>query len=480
MGVSKFFFISNITLRQKIIIASIFCLVSLILFAFSLNYTKISSFDECQPISSAEKFSKDPTAASSVAEKFVPPTESIETKGLKAPDEFAYVVGKIQYPFNERFSNLYYEGNNKGMRGEKDEFGFYAASGEEVSKRWVGFARGTQGVFLLRDSLWSQQDHVVRQKSPKALILPPSWITAAVVEVANGGTINPVALPAIGDDNGWFALAPDLEVTAQERQFAAEKLFNPFPLSEDLFNLAVQPFEDQDKSSQQLTQNARITLHLLNTYIRELCSVQPKTPQSIAKRGAEIIARSDREYFGADARCAYIIPLLVENPYYREILEGKGFVIDGRDVPESLLEMVRTAVLRRRLEDGDIAIERYDVSLSERRAHIIKILEVIVPFENAPSGNHRVWVWVTGPTDQEGRWKGPNAVEGVKMLHKELANRDIDMSRVRFISKIPSLHSPDIEQLDDFKAAVKRFNEAKIWLRFNINTKQIKALIEQE
>ena len=44
--------------------------------------------------------------------------------------------------------------------------------------------------------------------------------------------------------------------------------------------------------------------------------------------------------------------------------EGKGVALWGRDVPDETLRLVRDTVLRRRLQDGPLAIERYDLTVA--------------------------------------------------------------------------------------------------------------------
>src|SRR4029453_18035846 len=97
---------------------------------------------------------------------------------LTAPAQWEHVVLKISFPIRAQYQNLRYEGHN-GLLHKG------AADATEIAERWRRLARGVRGVFVLRDSLFSQQDYVYGFP-PYALMMPPSWVSTAVVETAPG------------------------------------------------------------------------------------------------------------------------------------------------------------------------------------------------------------------------------------------------------------------------------------------------------
>ena len=99
------------------------------------------------------------------------------------------------------------------------------------------------------------------------------------------------------------------------------------------------------------------------------------------------------------------------------------------------------SLLRRRLADGDIAVERYDLSQPESRAAAIDLLRNLVPKDGAVRDGGRVWLWVNGPLDPQRKMRGADAGEWIPTFRRELDRSDIDHRRVRLFNK-PSFDLP--------------------------------------
>lgn len=393
----------------------------------------------------------------------VVPVAPAPAGGLVAPDRYAGVVPRQTFPFGARYRNLVYEGNNMAMRGPKADDGTWIASGVEVRDRWRSFARGVAKVIVLRDSLFSQQDHPTDQV-PAALLLPPSWVTAAVAEVEAGRALRGLVAPEPDDDAAWAAIA------------SAAVMFGSFPGSGRLFELAVRTRTTAMPGDRLRIENARISIRSLARDTSAMVAAASGGPDAVARAGAEAMAASDRAYFGDAIRREHILPIFVENPTPHEIVdEGKGFVIAGREIDAVIVRRARDAIIRRRLADGDVAIERYDLSRPEERRRAIVFLEAIVP-EGAAAPGGVVWVWVNGPLDALGI-RGEDATAYVVDFRAELEAARIDLSRVRLFSK-PHVDLPRGEARRlAFEAAVDRFRTLDLPLSVNLDTRALRALV---
>ena len=84
---------------------------------------------------------------------------------------------------------------------------------------------------MLRDSLFSQQDHPL-ENDPYAPLLPPGWVTAAVADVSAGVALRPMCTPGVDEDEKWKQVVenmskppPDSSIQVAEiRAVAAERL----------------------------------------------------------------------------------------------------------------------------------------------------------------------------------------------------------------------------------------------------------------
>lgn len=374
-----------------------------------------------------------------------------------APERFDHVILKIHFPMREQFSNLRYEGFNPLlMKG--------AASGEEVAQRWRDLVVGARGVFLLRDSLWSQQDHPYHRK-PYALMMPPSWVTVAVAEVAAGRAIAPLVAPPVDDDAAWAAVA------------SPAAMFGSFPPSDTLYREAVQSAKGDEPDARHAAA-ARASVRSLAADVQSMIAAAPRGAPAVAEAGAERIARSDRRYFGARLRYHRVIPLFVENPNTHEMREeGKGMTVLGRDIDPALVKLARDAVYRRRLRDGDLAIERYDLSQPAERDRAIEALEAIIgTSEPAPGGT--LWLWVTGRLDPVRKAEGENATRYLPSFLKQLAAAAVDRSRLRIVS-MPSTDVPAEGQAQFVKKDAAWYRKRDLPYNVRLNTRQFQLLLQE-
>jgi hypothetical protein len=339
------------------------------------------------------------------------------------PARYAGLV-LLAYPSPPLFPNLLYEGNNLQVRGPRSPDGAYP-DGAEVARRWRRLAHGGRSLFALRDGLFAQQDHPSGQQ-PFALMMPASWVTAALADVAAGRTLRPVRTPPLDDEDAWRAIRTPAEV------------FGSFPRSPQLFALATSRADGDGSES---VRHARAALRSLAADAVRMVRVQKHGADAVAAAGASRIARSDRRYFGGRRRRERVVLIAVENPTRTEVVrEAKGAYVRGRpDIPAAIVERAHDAVYRRRLADGDLALERYDVTRTDDRRRAIRVLEAIVP-RDRPSAGGVVWLWIVGSA-------GPFAStfaappDAVATLRRELADANVDLSRVRLLPR-PALELP--------------------------------------
>jgi nucleotide-binding universal stress UspA family protein len=93
---------------------------------------------------------------------------------------------------------------------------------------------------------------------------------------------------------------------------------------------------------------------------------------------------------------------------------------------------MRSAVLRARLQEGDAAVERYDISSPTDRRHAIGLLRAVVPGDaTAPGGV--LWVTVSGPPrpDAHGAWE--SAAAYLADFRAQLEDAGIDVARLRYL-----------------------------------------------
>src|SRR5262249_39704308 len=143
-------------------------------------------------------------------------------------------------------------GNNVSMRGPR-RGGVatrpYVADGEATARHWRESVARTRGVFVLRDSLFSQQDHPFDQR-PHALLMSPSWGAVATAAAAASVPATPMQIARADDDAGWAAL-DDAHV------------FGSFPIAERLSELARRPLASASDDDRTRIANARASLATL-------------------------------------------------------------------------------------------------------------------------------------------------------------------------------------------------------------------------
>lgn len=378
--------------------------------------------------------------------------------GLTAPSHYARVVPRLSLPLGDLFQNLYYEGNNIELRGPRTSAGLYIDSGPEVADRWREAAKRCRAIFVLRDSLYSQQDHPYRQ-TPYAPILPPSWITTAAHLAYLEHPIRPLTVFNVYDDGGWTSLLHPTD------------LFGSFPVSTALFKRATAQNNGSSPSKQREIYNARTTLILMAKDARFLIEAAPRGAVAVAQIGAERISFSDRKYFGAEIRRSHVIPIFVENPTVHEISEGKGSLPQNQSLHPEVVYMTTQVIYKRRLQDGDLAIERYDLSQPQERNRAIKLLEAIIPKGNTQKS--MVWLWVTGPLSNKGELIGQDATTWVDLFRQELSASKVNGGRVVLFSK-PSIDVPPGRfRQAAFDTYVQQFEQLAMPMSVNLTSKTI-------
>ncbi|MBX3274600.1 MAG: hypothetical protein KF729_30320 [Sandaracinaceae bacterium] len=369
-----------------------------------------------------------------------------------APERYAHLVPRAGGGSGWLFSNLYYESNNRSMRGPFDP---RPESGCENARRQRAIAARVRGLFVLRDALFSQQDHPVEHRAC-ALMMPANWVTAAAADAAAGIALRGVARPALDDDAAWAALASEAA------------MFGSFPGSRRLFETARRPLAGASASERAQTDNARRNVHALAREAQALIDAAPRGARAVAEAGAERIAASDRAYFGEALRRERVVVLAVENPNEHERRdEQKGFPIWGREVSRAVLTMVRDAVLARRLADGDLALERYDLREASERRRAVTVLEALVP---RGSTGPRVWVWVGGPI-REGTEVVEDASDRLPAFLEELDRAAIARERVVVFNR-PSLRLA--RERAAFEPAVERTRALGLPLSVNANSESLR------
>jgi hypothetical protein len=373
----------------------------------------------------------------------------------KAPAEYEHVVSRLSGRTAQVFTNLRYEGNNRALRSAFEEQADRCADAE----RTRALAARTAGLFVLRDALFSQQDHPVEQL-PCALMLPPNWVTVAVDDAMGGRVTAPVRAPGIDDDAAWEALT------------APEQLFGGFPTSETLHRWATKARASASVDDRRRIENARQAVHTLAAAGERLRMAVPEGPEAVARVGAEIIAASDREYFGDTARHDHVIPLFVENPSEHEVVdEGKGLVVHGRTLDPAAIELTRREVYLRRLQDGAAAIERYDITSEADVRRAIEVLELLAP---EGSRGHHVYVWVGGPLIK-GTERVVDVHDKMPAFVTALDDARIEMSRVTVFAR-PVFQAKG-KKREDLEAAAARARTQGVLYGVNMISGSLRSMM---
>ncbi len=371
-----------------------------------------------------------------------------------APAGHEHVVPKLSARTTRTFSNLRYEGNNRALRAETAPSAPCADA-----ERTRALASRTAGLFLLRDALFSQQDHPTTRPAC-ALMLPPNWVSVAVHDAMADRVTQPVMAPDLEDDTAWAAL----ETPAA--------LFGGFPTSDALHHWATRERAGATDEARARTLHARTAVRTLAAAAEQMRSASAKGAPAVARVGAELIAASDRAYFTDPVRRDHVIPLFVEHPSEHEIIdEGKGLVVHGRELSPAAIELTRREVYRRRLLDGPMAIERYDITRESDVRRAIEVLEMLVP---TGSTGHRVYVWVGGPLIA-GTERVLDVHDRVPSFVDALGRADIELDRVTVFAR-PVFQSRGHDR-DDLIPAIDRARAQGVLYGVNMNTSALRAMM---
>lgn len=353
-------------------------------------------------------------------------TEPLDKENvLDAPEAWEGVVPRVTLISEQRYGDLFHEANNKVMRGEQAEDGAYEDEDAVIVARWRRYAEGTRGVFVLRDSLFSQQDHPYRQDGFWPM-LPPNWVTAATARAAAKQKIEGPATYPIEDDAAW-------------KGKSIEQVFGVFPHSPSLHEQATADLEAIEDGAERdaatlRARRARAVLHHLARDVDAMRAAAPFGAEAVARAGAARIAFGDRAYFGEQTRREKIIPIFVEHPDAWEVEEGKGMHPPGAEVSDALVAMVTREVYRARLKDGALAIERYDISSKKDRARAIALLEALIP-PNDTETSGKVWLWITGDLIEGKKLEGEDPLAHMPSFLEELEGAKIDRARLELFGK---------------------------------------------
>lgn len=381
---------------------------------------------------------------------------------ISSPARYHRVVPRLGYPVKERYGDMCYEGNNLAMRGQPDLRELLPASGEEVARRWREAAEGVGCLFVLRDSLFSQPDHPWQHES-YAPMLPPAWVTLAVDHVRRGRKLEPMHTWHHSNEVAWTAAKEPAQI------------FGSFPPSQTLFALATQALADTPERERPRVLHARHTLHALASDVSSMMTYIGHGPEAVALEGAQRISRGDRRYFTDALRRERVVPILVENPDAKERDEGKGLLPQGVEVEPESARLARRAILRQRLKDGDVAIERYDISRPEERQRAIALLEELIPRDDLEPTT--VWLWVTGPLEEGAKLQGEDATTWIGALRLELEEANVNPARLQILSK-PSVPLPTGHGATEaFDEALTRFEALDLPMSVQLQTEALRRLI---
>ncbi len=221
------------------------------------------------------------------------------------------------------------------------------------------------------------------------------------------------------------------------------------------------------------TLNARASTQALALAARSMVNAAPLGVDAVAAAGAAHIAASDRSYFGAALRRDCIIPIFVENPNAHELRdEGKGMSVWQRRLPPRAVALARQAVYARRLKDGALALERYDLRHQAQRDRAQELLEQLVP---RGSIGHPIWLWVNGGSDGHG--KGDPATPYIKSFRAQLREANVELSRVILLSK-PSVRPWGVDGKAVLEAETERYRALDIPMSVHLSTGGLRKLLE--
>jgi hypothetical protein len=145
------------------------------------------------------------------------------------------------------------------------------------------------------------------------------------------------------------------------------------------------------------------------------------------------------------------------------------------NVSVDIVRLVRKHILTSRLSDGDIALERYDLSSSAERERVAGILRDLLQRPAPPGG--LVWVWMAGaPRSPDG---GCDAAVGeqARSFFDELDRMGVDRSRVRLVRK-PDLQLGGEQERTTFETALANCSALEILLPIDRTAEELRTWIE--
>jgi len=218
--------------------------------------------------------------------------------------------------------------------------------------------------------------------------------------------------------------------------------------------------------------SARSSLIQLSDHTRRLQRASAEGWRALVSEGAEIIAEGDRVYFGESTRRDHVIPVFVENPRDFELVERKGWMIPGLEIEPELARSVVTEICRRRLSDGDIALERYDLSDPRATERALRVLEWAIPSDE--DGTTNVWLWVTGKLEPvKHELVGEGALRYVEAFLERALDREINLDRLKLFNK-PAESVSD----DAFEARVREYHAESLYMSVAEGTPEVLDAME--
>ena len=288
-------------------------------------------------------------------------------------------------------------------------------------------------------------------------MLPADWVTAAVEALAAGRAPRAPTAPA-EDDDSWTALSP-------------AELFGDFPRSGLLSQWATAEAARVPEAARPRIRFARRSLRQLAEHVRALLGAAGDGPEAVARAGAEIISAGDRRYFGEELRRKRIIPLFAENPL-------RTRPIDTRGAPTQAAVLVRTALLRRRLQDGDAAVGHYDLSrpVDLRRA-VDVAREALAPEAGAGGA---LWLFVSG-SSRDDPWAPESALPYLEELRDAARGAGADVTRLRFLTR--AAHAREDEASTDpgwIDSLLHRYADPELFVAVELRAGELEARVGAE
>ena len=148
-------------------------------------------------------------------------------------------------------------------------------------------------------------------------------------------------------------------------------------------------------------------------------------------------------------------------PSEEDTNENKSFCIQGLKALEDACDEIIEAVMRRRLVDGDLALQyryRYPFDLSSiaERRQAVTTLSRVIPPDGPPGGD--VWLWV---------WAGPDSDDyAIDIFEDELRAAEVDLNRLQLYAK-PTFEFRGPNASEQFETELDRYTSYGVTLSVN-------------